>query len=538
MREYNELVNLVGKAAKALNDNEKFAIPILAVKASKAAQENPHDAPLVTMSNVLNKMASSNNLFISRTELNKLYDQLYVPNTKIAEVFADELARVELQGPKLFQRDPHEATEISDDYSRVADPVLANALSSVFDKNAEYKPYSTKLAQAAEKACMHELNGLGVPPKKVDIFAGKDDILICNASYDTPKGQTNVLVPVEIAEGDKPLLPTMFLSTAGFVDLSRETLETHIESTAGKSYKVNGEELLKVLSTAKHGLQKVASDVDMAMIRMRAETGTPAVFAQNNIVYQKIDDEPEETVVVKSDLSLDRKLASVNGQVEYLFGENVVSAGRAMLQRKFASMGYNKAQVSVADSKGTDTIFYAVALDRNSAVKVPVKVEDGMVIPPTVVIASGKVGEFSPAGIVSVLDGGTDSRMLAVANPMFGETAGQLLEKVKIAIHEGNTLAVEDAINVLSETDPVAYKTAVALFMESLSGKEMEKIATAKGCSRIVKTSTHTHPICGHLNLPLNKVYQDENGDCQPLHRKAMQDVGTGAYFMAHKVLL
>lgn len=537
MREYNDLVKLVGNAAKALHNNEKFATPILAVKASRAAQENPHDASLVTMSNVLNKMASDK-LFISRVELNKLYDQLYTPNTKIAEVFAEELARTELQGPKLFQRDPYEATEIKEDYSRLADPVLANALASVFDENAEYKPYSEKMAQAAEKACMHELNGLGVPPKKVDIFAGQKDILICNAVYETPKGQANVLVPVEISEGDKPLLPTIFLTAAGFVDLSGESLEAHIESTAGKSYKVNGEELLKVLSAAKHGINKVASDVDMALIRMRSETGIPAAYAQNNIVYQKVDAEPEETVVIKSDLSLDSKLASVKGQVEYLFGETVVNTGRAMLQRKLASMGYDKAQVSVADSKGTDTIFYAVAFDRASAVKVPVKVQDGLVLPPTVVIASGKVGDFSPEGIVSVLSDGPDGRMMAVASPMFGETAGQLLERVKVAIHEGNTLAAEDAINVLSETNEQAYKTAVALFMESLSGKETVKTASVSGCSRIVKTSTHTHPICGHLNLPLNKVYQDEHGECQPMHRKAMQDVGDGAYFMNHKVFL
>lgn len=534
---HNEILKAIGDATKALSDNEKFALPLMAVKASKAAAENPHDASLVTMSNVLQKMASTpDKMFISRVELNKLYDQLYTPNTKIAEVFAEELDRPELDTPKLYQRDPYEATSIQEDYTRLADPVLANALGSLFDKDGESKLYSGDTALAAERICMRELNALGVPPKQVNIFAGQEDILICNAKYETPKGQTNVLVPVEIAE-KKPLFPTIFLSTAGWVDLSRDALETHIEATAGKSYKVNGAELLRVLSAAKNGIVKTAGseDVEMALIRMRAEGGTVA-HDTNAIVYQKVDDAPQELVKTEYDVSFEDKLSSVHGQIEYLFGAQTVKAGRDMLMRKLGAMGY-KPQISVTDSKGTDTLFYAVALDRQSAVKIPVKVEDGMVLPPSVVIASGKVAEFSPEGIASVLAETTDPRMSSVASPMFGLTAGELLEKVKVAIHEGNVLAAEDAIDVLAETDEGAYKTAVALFMESLGGG-MEKTASTKGCDLIVKNSAHAHPICGHLNLPLHKVYQDENGDCQPLYRKAMKAEGETATFMAHKVLL
>ncbi len=538
-----KLKQLVGLAAKTINANEKFAVPFLALKASRAAEQNPHDIPLVTVANVLTKMASNDKTFITRQELNKLYEQLYSPNTKLAEVFAEELDRPELDGPHVMHRDPYEAESITDDYSRTTDPVLANALSEVFEKNGEFKVYAADMAKRAEEACFAELDSLGLAPRKVSTFTGQSDLIICNAQYETPKGQSNVLVPVEIKEANA-LAPTMFLSAAGFMDLSSEALETHIVATAGKSYRVDGEELLKVLSSVKHGVGKVTSDVELALIRMRSEGAAPIGYSAENIVYQQVDAPVEDVHVPElklnaEDQSIADKLATARGEAEFLFGPAIVDNARNIVQRKTATLGYKNAQVSVADCS-EDTIFYAVALDSQHAFKVPVKISAGMIMPPNFVVASGDVREFTVEGVSELMNAPADTRMLAVASPLYGMRPQALLDNVKTALNDGNLLAAEEAINVLAQTDEHIYKTAVALFMEHLNQKPgMEKTAAAThSCTMIVKNSAHNQPICGHLNLPLNKVYQDVNGNCQPLYRKAMEDVGDGAWFMAHKVLL
>src|SRR6185503_20108645 len=93
-----QLAQQVQKTLATLHASEKFPVPVLAVKAARAAQANPHDAALVTASNVLRKMANDNKLFISRHELNDLYNKLYTPNTKLAELFEEELDRKPLDG--------------------------------------------------------------------------------------------------------------------------------------------------------------------------------------------------------------------------------------------------------------------------------------------------------------------------------------------------------------------------------------------------------------------------------------------------------
>ena len=69
-RSLHELTKIVGKAAKAIFDREKFAVPYLASRARKLAQAFPHDQTCVHMSNFLTRRATNtrNDQFISRAE--------------------------------------------------------------------------------------------------------------------------------------------------------------------------------------------------------------------------------------------------------------------------------------------------------------------------------------------------------------------------------------------------------------------------------------------------------------------------------------
>jgi hypothetical protein len=540
-----KLAQEIKNVVAVVHANEKFPVPVLAVKAAKAAQENPHDASLVTASNVLRKMASDNRMFISRQELNKLYDQLHSPNTKLAEVFAEELDRNPLPTPKVFQRSSFENEDLSRDYQKIGDPLLLNALEAAFSDSKEAKLYSNATAVSAEKSCVAELSAQGLPPKKVSIFAGQSDVIVCQASYDTPKGESHVLVPVEIKDGHA-LLPTMFLSQAGFMDLERSKLENHIASTGGKSYKIDGQKLLEVLAVAKNGAIETVDEVELAAIQVRAQRETP--HTTNGILYQQIDSPEADVAIPEMPKTAEheafaKRLASPKGVAQHVFGERVVAAGENMLRRKMATFGFSHPQIAVS-AVDENTLLYSVAVDHSAAFKVPVKVQkfDGLglqVMEPTVAIASGNMSDFSRDGIVELLrTSQVDSRAIAETSPMYGMKPSDLMAQVREGIAEGNLLKAEDAIDVLGEVDPEAQKRAMALMFDSFNSDNLKKVASEhKGCAMVVQSSASKYPLCGHLNLPLHKVYQDQNGDCQPLYRRGVEETNEGGIFVTHRML-
>lgn len=534
------LAEAVTEIAKTIQNNEKFSVPALAARAYKAAQANPHDAPVVIASNVLVKMASDNQLFISRSELNRLYDQLYANNTKLKELFAEELGRAELERPKMMVRANNESAPLTDDYAKIADPVLVNALTAALSGEKEERLYSKEIAAKAEKVCAAELEVTGLPPKAVDVFAGRNDVIICRAVYETPKGQSHVLVPVEVQDG-RALFPNMFLSQAGFAPLDVKTLQQHIVNTAGQSFRVDGEKLLEVLADAKGRVKSDVDAVDLAMIRLRAESGTPAEHTLNGILYQKVDEpipyvqDPE----IQPDpeiQSFAQKLSNPAGIAKYLFGDAAVDKGKGIVSRKLASFGYPGAQIAVADCD-EDTIYYAAKLGAAAGISVPVKVKDGLALPPSIALASGKVAEFTQTG-VSELISQPDAKVLAVASPSYGLKPSELLDQVRQAIAEGNLLKAEDAIDVLSETDEKSAKLATALLIESFSNGISKTASDKSSCTMVVKNSSSQHELCGHLNLPLHKVYQNQHGECCPLYRKGMDESSEGGTFMASKIIL
>lgn len=465
-----ELAKVVKEAANAVHGSEKFMLPALASRASKAAEQYPYDSSVLAASQILTKMASEKP-FISRSELNSLYEKVYSNNTKLGEVFAEELDRKDvLKGPQFYDR-TNEGQEPVSDFERVADPVLANALSAAFD-GGEYKVYSQETARKAEKVCNAGLMEIGLAPKKISVFAGQEDIILCQATYETPKGQSNVIVPVEIKEGSA-LLPTMFLGVSAFADLKEDLLKSHIISTAGQSYQVDGEGLLKILSTAKHGVKKVASEVEMAAIRLRHQNGSMH-HDPNSVIGMKIADPikiVEDPEIEKSaeHFEFAERVTSQEGAARFIHNDRVVDAGRDIIVRKMAQFGYPNAQVKVANCNEKQ-IHYAVGVGVNAAIMAPVDIVGNNVFPPKVVVASGKIKSFSQDGVKELVEDTTpDTRMLAASSMSAGLKPTELVQQVKDAVAEGNLIKAEDAINVLGEVDKHAQKVAIAILMKGLS---------------------------------------------------------------------
>ena len=266
--ELNKIRNMVSNTANAVFLNEKLPVGVLAVKAGQLAQAYPHDHTCVGMYRFLSKRAeNSRDPFIKRAELRDVYNRLYSNNTKFASQFKDELGLVEQTQVRTSMRDEkenHMLSELhkhmSDNFDSTAYHAYTEELGAALEGKAS-NGYTSKTAKAAQRACARELNSIGLLPKKIAVVAGQHDLLICEALYETPKGPTAALIPVEVRSG-LALPPSMFLTTTGFVNLTSEGVTRHVRKTAGKSYKVDAHKLLNKIAEVRQQNARPMSDVE------------------------------------------------------------------------------------------------------------------------------------------------------------------------------------------------------------------------------------------------------------------------------------
>jgi hypothetical protein len=532
----------IEKAAKTLENSEEFILMPLTVKMVKAAEAYPEDQTIKQMAAFLNNRSHKKAIFITRGELRDVYKALYTRNTKCADLMSDELGKADaLPEPQKMIRDKDEGSIIAEAFNNLGNPALANALSAAFEgKDVSFENYSAPIARQAERNCAIELDKIGADAHKITTVAGKEDILICQATYETPKGQSSVLIPVEVVNG-RALLPSVFLSRSGFQDLEGDALTNHLINTAGKKWKIDVQQLLKVLSKAKAGPTKEISEVEAIVAKFAAQQGTPANHSSDALLYQEVDKEHIEVQLPEAEdtQKFAEKLHTAKGAAEFTFGKKAIDAGRTMLRNIMASYGYNNIQIAVADTDN-DKVCFAVAIDNGAGFKVPVKISGGLPVEPSVIIANGSIAEFSQKGVSKTLIENKDYESAALASQLHGVKPSELIETVRKAMTDGNYNKAEEALNVLSQTDQKAFHYAFGMYQSVLSGNTINKLAaedTSK-CLRQVKHAHSKHVICGHTGLPLHKVCQDEHGDCQPLYRKDLKNTNEGGSFLHSRIYL
>jgi hypothetical protein len=465
-----EITSLITKAASAIEANEKFALPVLAARARREAAARPTDVPLINASQVLTKMASDKT-FISRSELSEIVERLGASHSKLSQIFTEELGKRAEPKPHTFVRDANEGVSVDRDYKRFADPILSNALAGAFDKNPTERIYSNDDAQRAQRAAYAQLIGIGCRPKEISTFAGRKDIIICQATHETPVGKANVLIPVELIEG-KAALPQFFFSQSGFQDFEKEAYENHVLSVAGKSFRVDGAKLLDVLEQVKKGESTIVNEVELAAIKIASEQGTPSIDP-NGVYYTEVFDKKEDVALPKMPETPEAKFAETlgkpDGVARFIHGDKVVEAGRSAVIRKLAELGYKNVQVKVADVE-REKIFYAVAIGTGTGLKVPVDIVEGRINSPQIIFADGMVAAFTKEAISEAIKSGTggNKRALAAASPCYDMKPTELLDVVKQSVSEGNYIRAEEAINTLGEIDPQAQKVAIAVMMNNI----------------------------------------------------------------------
>jgi hypothetical protein len=531
----DKLQQLVGSLAKSVEDNEKLATPILSAKLAKCLEAYPSDHTIGSMARVIDKMAANNNLFIRRSELKSLYQKLHSRNTKFAQLFQEELGLTEsLPAPTVMERD--EATHVNP--YEVGDQILANALNSVFDKHLPVKMYSQALADKAQFSVSSTLDAWNLKTTSISVADGSDKFLVIKADYETPKGITSFYVPVEIHNG-KVVEASVFMGNSGPQELNHTNLKAYLTTFAGTKLKVDGTSILSVLTKAASENREV-SDTEIALTKLNATRQGKSEFFQNQIIGQKISEASVKDVELpKYDEfeSFEKSFTTPYGVAAFQFGGDKVKIARENISRELTGYGYHNSQVTVTGSDD-HTIFYGVSLDAGKvAFTVPVKVADGKLAKPSILLCNGSVSLFCKESVNELyVNNQSDYKVAAAASPQFGLKPSDLITNIRQGIAEGNHTKAEDALNVLANMgDEKAYAHGFHAFLTGLSAKTAET-KTESCCSMVVKSASSQHPVCGHTGLPLHKVYQDQDGNCRPLYRKGMEESYEGAVFNNHKI--
>jgi len=526
----------VASLVKTIQNNEKVATPILAAKLAKAVDAYPGDQTIGAMSRVISKMAANNTTFITKADLKSLYTKLHSRNTKFAELFSDELGVVDsLPSPHLYERD--EATKDVNPF-QVGDAVLANALSSVFDKHAPLKMYSQELANKALASVATSLDAWNLKPTALAVDDGNDKFLVIKADYETPKGITSLYIPVETTN-KKVIEASVFMGNSGPQELNHSSIKSYLTTQAGTKLRMNAAGILSVLTKAASENREI-SDAEIALTKLTATRQGKSEFFAGGIVGQKVAEASRNDVELpKYDefVSFEKQFTSAYGQASFQFGADKVKVAREHISRELSGYGHKNPQVTVAKTD-EQTIFYNVALDAGRVgFTVPVKISNGKVVKPSLMLANGAVSSFSQQGVNELyVNNASDFKAAAAASPQFGLKPSDVLNNLRAALGEGNHAKAEDALNVLANSgDTKAYATGFQMYLGGLAQKK-EAHAHTPQCSHMMKTSTSEHPVCAQTGLPVHRIYQDKEGNCRPLYRRGMDETYEGAVFNNSKI--
>lgn len=530
----NDLKSLAAELSKKLSYQDKFFTGVLAARLTKAAQDYPSDHTINGIAAFLSRRASvPGGHLISRGELIDIYNKLYTSNTKCAKYLEKELNKktdVELIDRKVAGKSV-EDKQI--DLSKYADEKLQSVLESVLLKDKSAPVIPSKLAKEAIDISSKALPG---KPITIEALLGDEDTILVRATYRTPKGNSSVIVPVEFVN-TRALLPSVFLSRAGFVQISENALQDHLIDVAGKQFVVDASKIFNLIKEAKGSIEPI-NEVERIVVLAKSRAGSN-ILDNNGIINQAVDQEsmPIKCEASEESISFAEKLSNPAGIAEFVHGKDVVSTAKSNISSALNKLGYSKHQLKVIDADDKKIVIAVNVL--GSAFKVISKVESGKALYPTAIIANGAIESFSPDNIKKVAASG-DRALASILNGYNLDNPNMLIENVREACYEKDLVKAAEVLDALYSTgDEKAFKIGFALYQQAAVGSSpISKKASVKQQIKTVKIGGNE--VCAVTGLPVDKVYVDENGVVQAKHRENMSQTSSGfaGGFMNAKILM
>ncbi len=520
-----DLKKVLARVALSL-DNESTPADLLAIKCASALKSYPGDKTLGTMNVILEKMAA-NNKSVSRKELTDLYNKTYSKDTKFAIAFAKELGLSTVQEApvKLAEKTPSHIVE-----TEYRDEVLVNALKNAWDSSLNLPGYASKTAKTVIAAVSSTLDGWNAKPASLSVDAGNEHFLVLRADYETPKGKVGFYIPVETA-GNKYCQANYFVANDGHHDLNYKEIKNYLVQNAGSRVKFAGSEVLNMLEFVTSKKRDISS-TEIALIKLNAAKQAGDPFAATQVYGQTLDKVAKKDIEIKKSAEFEgvsEHFGSALGQASFKFGDKLVNTAREVVARELHGFGHKGSQVAVS-KVDRDTIYFGVCLPTKIAFTVPVKVENGKLKSPSVLLSKGSVASFSAKGINGLTESddlvGTSFSVHADLN------SSELLGTIKTALATDNIEKAEDALHVLGMKDKASYLVGLGYFSKGLAKK-----ASGPVCDKQQMTKNSQYPICGHTGLPLHKTCKDKHGHCRPAYRDGKDEGYEGGFFSTAKIL-
>lgn len=499
----DKLKTAINKLSKLIEDNESISMPLLSVKLKQASGTYPEDKTVGMVSHIISRMIDNNKISISRKEFKDLYQKFYTINTKFANIFEKELGNIDkMQGTTAYEKEEYGPEMTMDKIvADNTDPSLLNSLNGVF--GMEVKPYTEKQSEVAIKMCKSYFGSINPVIKVAD---GNEKIIVCHASFTTPKGTTSVLVPVEVADTIAKI-PTVFIGNDGPEVLNLDNIKAYVLSHSGQAIKFAASQVCDILNS-----KNESSVVDYIVAKVNASKDKQI---EKTAFIKDLEDTKYDTIKFEEAIG---KASTINNQAIFKFGKDMIINSHNAVIRKLNEIGYKIANIQL-DSFGENNVCFAVSLGK-AAFKVPVKMVNGKINLPEYMLVNGSVMDLTQEHIQNLMNEKLDTQTYIKASPLFASKPSELVDIVKAETDNKNYVKAEEALLILQHSEASnAYTDALNYYIKNINIEKSENKIT---CSMVVNSKNSIHKVCGHTGLPLNKVYQDENGECKPLYRKGM----------------
>lgn len=529
----NKIAQLITSLSKTIDNNEGLSIPLLLSKATKYSKLIPEDKSLGAIVQVLDKMDFHNKSFISKAEFKDLCAKSYTVGTKINDVFSNEIGIKK----EILQKKASVESKVEINPYQSADPILVNALESVFDKKIPLKIYSKDIANKAINHVSKTLDMINFKPNNITVEAGNENFLVIKANYETPRGKTGFIVPIETTN-NKISVANIFIGNSGLEELNHTNIKKYIRSTAGDNLNVNASIVLDALVKSVDN-NKQLNSVEWALIKLNNSKRQEVGLNSTPILGYSIDAKPKEDVKIQKSNefeSFEKKFSSPQGIALFTFGESKIKTARDLILRDLNSFGYKNAQVSIT-SVEKNKILFGVNLEGKVAFTVPIKIDKTKIDKPSMLISNGSIAVFNKESINNLYTNNiNDYKVAAKVSLQYELKPSEILDNIRESVNIENYAKAEDALNVLAQAgDEKNYINGFAIYINGLNGKNKEVECK---CNLIIKSSSSRYPICGHTNLPTHKVYQDQYGNCHPLYRRNTEESKDKISFGSNNILI
>jgi len=486
-----------------LKNAELISTSFVLSKLKKYSSEYPEDKTIGSLKIVFANLEKNNKAFITRKDFKNLYTNHFTNKTCFASLFEDELGEKEIikEASKPQNLTPVDLSNYK------ADKFITKLVGLTIKESKEN--VSDNLIKKAEDKLYQDLNFLDFRAKNVKVIDSTKNILLAIASFETPKGNTEVYVPMT-----RDLKSSVFIGNNTVQDLNKESLANYLVKNSGQRIKLASKQ---IISGLENYFTPKESKTELAITSLKISKAKSSLGLDNAILAYNIPENKETIVELpKSNefSSLEDKFASPMGMALETFGEKLIKKAANVLEATLNQVNSPAFKIKLADSSN-HSLSFSVISRSGKAFTVPVKVSGSNPLSPEYALVNGFVRKIDASFESSLAEDAFDKKSFASTANLALMSGDQLISLARNLVESKDFVKLESVLDAIKEKDENLYKNAHNLILN----KDLTKQAsTIKKCAKLISSPNSVHKVCAHTGLPENKVYQDNDGNCRALH--------------------